>query len=243
MSESKKYLQEVIGDLEEVAEKQTKALEEAGKLIADACEAGGRFYTFGTGHSHLIAEEIYARAGGLAWVKAILPTELMVLDMVKKSTALERLEGYAEKILELYRVEGKDVMLIISNSGRNAVPVEMALAAKEKGCKVIAITSLKHTKAVASRHSSGKKLYQIADVVLDNLAVPGDARHHIEGFENPVGATSDVVGIALAQAMVVEAVDEMVRRGMNPPVFKSSNMDGADEYNNKLFDKYFGYIK
>lgn len=145
--------------------------------MSETCAADGRIYVFGSGHSHMIAEELYARAGGLALVKAILPQELMLIDFPTKSTFIKRLSGYAAPLLDLYRLEAKDVLLVISNSGRNPVPVEMAMAARNKGAKVIAITSLAHSKSCLARHASGLRLFETADVVLDNHVPAGDAKN------------------------------------------------------------------
>ncbi len=243
MSVAVDYLTHVKGILEKTILTQEEHLAKAAGLVADSCINGGRFYVFGSGHSHMVAEEIYIRAGGLAYVKAILPPELMLHEMPNKSTYLERLEGYADAMLNLYKVDEKDTIMIISNSGRNAVPVEMALGAKARGCGVIAMTSLEHSRNTDSRHKSGKKLYEIADVVLDNGACKGDAGFYIEGFDVPTGPTSDSIGTALAQALIAQTIHNLVQKGVTPPVFKSSNIDGADEYNDALFDKYYGYWK
>lgn len=243
MNTAKKYLEHVQSILTKTINTQEDNLAEAAKLVTESCLKGGRFYVFGSGHSHMVAEEIYIRAGGLAYVKAILPPELMLHEMPNKSTWLERLDGYSLAMLKLYKVGPDDTIMIISNSGRNAVPVEMALGAKEIGCKVIAMTSMQHSTNTTSRHKSGKKLYEIADVILDNGACKGDAGFYIDNFDVPTGPTSDSIGIALAQALIAETIDNLVKAGHNPPVFKSSNVDGADDYNDELFDKYYGYWK
>ncbi|MEG1301253.1 MAG: SIS domain-containing protein [Erysipelotrichaceae bacterium] len=243
MSVAKDYLKYVAKILDETIETQDKPIEQAAEYVSESCANGGRFYVFGSGHSHMVAEEIYIRAGGLAFVKAILPPELMLHEMPNKSTYLERLDGYSKAMLNLYKVEAKDTIMIISNSGRNAVPVEMAIEAKKIGAKVIAMTSMKHSTQTTSRHISGKKMYEVADVVLDNGAAKGDAAFCIEGLDTPTGPTSDSIGIALAQALIASSIDKLIKKGINPPVFKSSNVDGADEYNNELFDKYYGYWK
>lgn len=243
MSVIKDYLNYVSDILEKTKQTQEDNIYKAAQFVTDSCIKGGKFYVFGSGHSHMVAEEIYIRAGGLAYVKAILPPELMLHEMPNKSTYLERLAGYSEAMLKLHKVDKNDTLMIISNSGRNNVPVEMALAAKELGCKVIALTSLAHSMNTTSRHLSGKRLYEIADVVIDNGAAIGDAAFAIEGLETPTGPTSDGTGVIIAQALIAQIIDNLVKAGIQPPVFKSSNIDGADEYNAALFDEYYGYWK
>lgn len=243
MSVAGDYLKYISKILEETIKTQCENIEKASKYVSESCLKGGRFYVFGSGHSHMVAEEVYIRAGGLAYVRAILPPELMLHEMPNKSTYLERLDGYSEAILNLYKVDENDTLMIISNSGRNNVPVEMALEAQKRGTKVIALTSLKHSMNTTSRHKSGKKLYEVADVVIDNGAPKGDAAFEIQGLDTPTGPTSDAIGIAIAQSLIAQVIDNLIIRGHKPPVFKSSNVDGADNYNNELFDKYYGYWK
>ena len=229
--------------LQEILEHEMPNIQKAADFVTESCKNGGKFYVFGSGHSHMIAEELYLRAGGLALVHAILPPELMLHEMANNRTYLERIEGYSQALVELYRVEAKDTIMVISNSGRNAVPVEMCLAAKAKGAKVIAMTSMKHSTDCTSRHSSGKKMYEIADVTIDNCADKGDAAFPIEGLDSCIGPTSSISGITIAQALVCQVVDNLVKLGMDPPVFKSSNVDGGDAHNNRMFDTYYGYWK
>ena len=235
---SARYLESACENLNRVLREETGNIERGSKLLFESYQNGGHFYAFGTGHSHMIAEELYTRAGGYAPVRAILPPEFMLHEMVNKSTHLERLSGYAAHLLDLYNVQSADVLLIISNSGRNAVPVEMAMLAKEKGCGVIAITSVAHSRSVAPRAGIGKKVFELADVVLDNKAVPGDAGFAISGLDTLMGPTSTITGAALVNALVISFVKKLVDSGIEPPVFKSSNLDGADKYNKYLFDTF-----
>jgi|SRR5690625_113705 len=239
----KKYFDYLNTIFNEVIENEIEQIHEAAKLVAESCEKNGRFYVFGSGHSHMIAEEVYLRAGGLAWVKGILPGELMLHEMPNKSTYLERLEGYGESLLKLYEIDKNDTLLIASNSGRNNVPVEMALKAKELGVKVISLSSVEKNREIPSRHKSKLKINDIADISIDNRAPKGDAGFEIEGLDTAVGASSTFTGVAIVQGIVTHAIELMVEKGIKPPVFKSSNVDGADSYNSELFDKYYGYWK
>lgn len=224
--------------LEKAVLNQQENIMKAAQLVKQSILAGGRFYVFGSGHSHMIAEELYNRAGGLALIKAILEPSLMLHEEPNKSTYLERLDGYASVLLTLKEVGSKDTIMIVSNSGRNAVIVEMALKARELGASVIAMTSMQHSSQVSSRHSSGKRLFEAADVILDNGAEMGDAAFQVKGLETPTGPTSSFAGIALAQTLLVAVLHELVEAGVEPPVFRSSNLDGADQYNDRLFKTY-----
>ena len=238
-----RYFEHAQKKLQEVLEKEMPNIQKAAELVTESCVKGGRLYVFGSGHSHMIAEELYQRAGGLALVHGILPGELMLHEMTGKSTLIERMEGYAEALVELHKVDEKDTMLVISNSGRNAVPVEMCLAAKAKGAKVIALTSMRHSSGCTSRHSSGKKMYEIADVTIDNGAASGDAEFYVDGLDVPMGPVSTITGVTIAEALSCQVAANLVKLGIEPPVFRSSNVDGGDAYNKWMFEKYYGYWK
>jgi uncharacterized phosphosugar-binding protein len=160
------YSQKIHAILDKIVETQTGQIEKAAQLVADTVARDGIIYTFGTGHSHVIAEDVAYRAGGLVPVDAILEPSLTGHEKVMQSEYMERVEGMAEVILNYYEISPKDALIIISNSGRNAAPIEMAQGAHKRGVSTIAVTSLAHSQGTTSRHSSGEKLYQIADIVI-----------------------------------------------------------------------------
>lgn len=240
MTASEAYLRNVIALLQK--EISDPKLEAAACLIADRLGAGGLLYTFGTGHAHLLSEEIFYRAGGMTRVYPILEDKLMLHLSASESTRHERREGYAEEILARYPLCEKDVLIVFSNSGRNAVPVEMALAAQARGAKVIALTSLKHSAASSPRNRAGKRLFEVADLVLDNQGELGDAC-----VETPsglrVGPTSTAVGAAMLQAIVCRVQELCAAEGKPLEFFSSSNVDGGDAINQRYIDEMKPVVK
>jgi uncharacterized phosphosugar-binding protein len=237
------YMRAVQSLLERIVDTQADKIEQAAEIVANAIAQDGILYTFGTGHSHVIAEDVAYRAGGLAPVDAILEASLTGHEKVRQSEFMERVEGMAEVILNYYEVTPQDALVVISNSGRNAAPIEMAELARGRGIPVIAITSLSHSQGTTSRHSSGKKLYQVADVVIDNLCPKGDALIQLEGVAVPVGASSGVAGMFIMHAIIVQAAQDLLERGIQPPVTMSGNLDQSNEYNRALLDRYKHRIK
>jgi uncharacterized phosphosugar-binding protein len=221
---AKRYFAEVYRLLEEAERSQMDPIMRAGQVIARAIAQGGALHIFGTGHSHMFAEEIYVRAGGLTCINAILEPSLMLHENPARSTELERREGLAAEILAEHDLRAGDVLVVVSNSGRNPVPIEAALYGKERGLVVIALTSLTHSRAVRSRHASGRRLFEVADVVLDNGGQPGDAVLEIEGLPTRACPTSTVVGVTILNAVVAATVEELLRRGISPPLLVSSNV-------------------
>lgn len=200
-------------------------------------------YLFGTGHSHMLAEELFYRAGGLVRIQPILDEPLMLHESATESTVYERRQGLADSLFFEYGLKKGDVIVIISNSGRNGVIVDMALLCKEKGLTVIALTNLKHTYSGESRHKSGKRLCEIADIVLDNYGCVGDASLNIEGVSGKICPTSTVTGSLILNAVVARAIELCAEEDFFPDCFVSANVDGGDEINNKLAEKYKKEIK
>lgn len=237
MTFQEKYHAYVNETLSAVWNDNQKEIEQAAHILYDA-ECGGHcIYTFGTGHSHMLGQDIYARAGGFAKIKPIVEIELTLATHPTKSTQIERLAGYADVLEQLYHVKEGDVIIAASNSGRNALVIEYLLRMKQKGARIVAITSLCHSQKVKSRHESGKKLCDIADVVLDNKAPYGDASIALNETVS-MGPVSTLSGCFLSQCIVGRMAELLIQDGRDVPVFRSSNADGADEYNQELFDRY-----
>ena len=237
------YAERARGLIDRIVQTQGEAITRAAEMVADTVAVGGVVFTFGTGHSHCIAEDAVYRAGGLVPVDAILEPSLTGTTDVSKSERLERLEGFAPAILDHRRLTSDDLLIVISNSGRNAVPVEMAMEARARGIEVVAVTSLRYAEAVTSRHSSGKKLHEVADVVIDNGTEFGDAELRLEGVSNPVGPMSGIAGMFVIHAIMAGAAEVLLSRGIYPPVWESGNKDGASERNARHMDAYVGRIK
>jgi uncharacterized phosphosugar-binding protein len=188
---------------------------------------------FGSGHSHVLAEEVFSRAGGLIQAKSIVPHELTVdLDM-DKSTLMERTDGLAEIIFATTKIRKADVLILVSNSGRNAVPVQMALGAKQRGIFTIGMTNVNHSQGVSSRDKSGKKLYELCDLVLDTCGPRGDALIQPPGKNYAVAPVSTIVGAVLMEALICAVAETMLSHGVEPPVYQSANIDGNDDYNRR----------
>ncbi|GAA4086456.1 SIS domain-containing protein [Nonomuraea soli] len=221
------YLDAAARIIDRTISTQLEAIEAAGALIAGALAGGHRLWAFGTGHSHLLAEELYARAGGLADVHAVLEPALMLHEGPEKSSALERLPGLARVLIETRDMREGDVVVIASNSGRNAVPVEFAEEWRARGGTVVAITSMAHTASVPSRAPSGRRLCEVADVVIDNGGVPGDALVPIGG--RSAGATSTAIGALIVQAIVCHVAALLDARGLDPGLLRSFNLDPRED--------------
>ena len=237
------YLNNLQKLFSEIIATQSAAIEAAAGAFAAALEKGNNIFLFGTGHSHMLAEELFYRAGGLVNIHPVLETALMLHESASKSTEMERLPGYAKILFESYEMQKGDVIVLISNSGRNGVCVDLALLARTAGLTVIALTNRKHSEAAASRHPSGKKLYEIADIVLDNRGCVGDASIYFEQLGRNACATSTSTGAAILNAVTAGCIEIMLADGFMPEVFSSSNVDGGDEINAAYIEKYRNVIK
>jgi uncharacterized phosphosugar-binding protein len=220
----------VIEDLlKEVEATQSKNITKAGELIAESIMNGGILQAFGSGHSFAAALEITHRAGGLIPAKAIREPA---------GGMYETIEGVGTLFLKRSDIRKEDIVVLISNSGRNPLPIEIALKCKEVGAKIIVVTSLESSKELTSKHSSGKNLWQFGDVVLDNRVMKGDSTVEVPGLPVKVCGTSSVSAAVMLNAAVLEAIQMMVAKGYVPPVYMSQNVDGGAEFNERLSARY-----
>lgn len=234
-----KYLESIVDVLNKIANTQKEKISEASRMVSDVIKNDGIIYIFGCGHSHLIALDCFYRAGGLANVGAMLDTDLMLHNGAAKSSKMEKMSGIAEAIFERYCIKDKDMLIVVSTSGKNAVPVEMAQIASKKGIKNIAVTS--------SAYFSDKKdmplLYECADMFIDNCVPHGDAIIDVSGAETKMGSLSTIAGSFILQTILMEGADISGKNGALLPVYMSGNVEGGAEFNKKLIKEYMPRIK
>lgn len=224
-----KFLYELDKIISAIKATQGENIKAAGTLICNSIMDGGILQAFGSGHSYAGALEISGRAG------ALIPSKAMEEPA---NGDYETIEGVGKKYMEKSDVCPKDIFVIISNSGRNPLPIEVAEFIKQKGNKIIAVTSLAVSKEMTSRHSSGKKLYDFADVVLDNCGVYGDAAVQMDGLSTKICGTSTITDAILLNCMMCEAVEQMLAKGYIPPIYTSLNVDGGVKANKRDIERY-----
>lgn len=222
---------------------QGEKIRQAAAICAASIMAGGVVHVFGAGHSRAFGMELSGRAGGLVpmhvfGLEEVAPPGQKGLELLD----LERSPETAHRLLALFPKQKADCFLIASNSGRNGCPVELALEVQRWGHKVITVTSLAHASSFASRHPSGKRVFELADVVIDNGAPAGDALLEVPGMDERICAISSVTGALIAQALTAETIRLIRAGGMEPPVYVSANVDGADAHNARLEERYRGRI-
>ena len=235
---NKDYLNNIFSLLKNLENTQEETVDRVAAVCAECIEKGGLLYFFGTGHSHMICEEPFYRAGGLACVYPILETDLMLHEGASKSSGYERLEGLGNLVVSNANLGSGDVLFIASNSGRNCAVIDAAMEAKKRGAITVAITSMDHTTKVTSRHSSGLNLYQVCDYVLDNGGELGDASVELVGLGQKIAPTSSVLDITLVNLILVNTVELLLKKGIKPPVFMSANTDAGDKLNRDVLKTY-----
>lgn len=217
---------------------EAETIELAAQYCSHSVQKHRVIHIFGCGHSQMFAMEGFYRAGGLVPVNALLIPHLALFPKAKLSTLQERVEGFANKYLDLEKTSPDDTMIIVSVSGRNACVIDMAMEAKRLGMKVIAITSKEFSSTVSSRHSSGKKLMDLADVVIDLKCIKGDACLTMPQLPQKCIGTSTVLGMVIINSIIARTIELCLENGFVPPVYVSSNLDEGDAINDKYITEY-----
>ncbi|MEV5317056.1 SIS domain-containing protein [Streptomyces sp. NPDC052687] len=235
-----RYLDAAIGLLRRIRDEEATSIAAAGTLLADTVTAGGRLFAFGAGHSSLAAQDLVYRAGGLALMNLLAVPGVVGVDVMPATlgSALERVDGLAAAVLDSSPLRAGDALVIISLSGRNALPVEMAINARALGIHVIGVTSVAYATQTGSRHSSGTFLKDHCDIVLDSKIAVGDAELTLDSVPAPFAPASTVVTTALLQAVMATAAGTLAERGIEPPLLRSGNVDGGHEWNGRILEEY-----
>ena len=231
------YYDNIKRTLEAIFQTEQDKIDQAGELLARTLKEDGLLYVFGCGHSHMLAEELFYRAGGLAAVYPIFETAAMLHEGAAKSSQIERMSGYAPHVLRRYPISDKDCLLISSTSGINPFGIEIAQGARERGAKVIGISSSAYL-SKPSRHSEGKHLPDVCDLCIDNHVPEGDASVSVRADGTKAGPLSTIATLSIANAIVLTACEKLTAQGIEPEVFRSGNCPGTDEYNARILDAY-----
>jgi uncharacterized phosphosugar-binding protein len=243
MQYAERYFKAIDNMINRVWENQREAMERAVRVMTETAASGKLIHIFGAGHTQILSLETWFRAGQPACISPIFDEGLFPHNGPQKGSALEKLEGYGKIIFMNHDVRSGEVIIVVSNSGRNPAPIEIALTAKERGLTVIGITSMDYTTRVASKHSSGKRLFEIADIVIDNGGPEGDAVIKLKGMEQKVGPSTTITNVLIVNALFVQMAADLHARGIEPPVFTSANLDVSLEKNDLLVERYKSRIK
>ena len=242
------YLDATIELLKKVESEQRENIDKAAVLMVEAIEQDRLIHVYGGGgHTTLVMGEMFFRAGGLANINPIMEIGLSVFNQALKYLELERCVNYGRSIMKYYRLQPDDVLIIFHNIGINAATIDAAMEAKENGVKIIAVSSSLWQNDMPSdhfiRHPSGKNLFELADVCIDDYNEIGDCVVKVPGFDTPIAANSNVIDFCIAHLLEIAAVRQCVAKGVKPPVWSSANAPGGDELNAQYVEKYSPRVK
>ena len=242
------YYKEVIGIITDIHENEKERILQCARVVADQVKEDRLVHIWGPGgHSNLAAMEVFFRAGGLMHVSAILNQETMLNEGAMKSMQVERLPGYGRIVVNDYGIGKGDLLIVVNAYGINSATIDAALTAKENGATVIGICSHEHARNTppdhVARHPSKKNLQDVVDYTIDCKVKVGDAVLELPGFEQKIGALSTFANAYVLNAMVVEAINMLVEDGVNPPVWRSGNCTGGDEWNNQFIQRFRGAVR
>ena len=227
-----KYMDKIKQLLDLVEKEEKKSIKEAIDVLTQAKGLQKRsVYIFGASHAGILAEEMYYRAGGMMTINAIFGREVMLdRSPITFTSQMERLEGYGTDS-KTVSFKNQDVLILHSVSGRNPIIIDLALAAKAKGVKIISLTNVQYSRSVTSRHSSGKRLFEVSDIVIDNHGDIGDACCELTGIVQKAGPSSTVIGAAILNTIIVEVCEQLIANGIkHPPIFYSANLAIGGRY-------------
>ncbi len=242
MAKLNEYAGLVSEKIKGLAEREASQISKLSQELFESFEGGGVWHLFGTGHSHMALEEAFHRAGGLIPVNPWLEEIFMPHAGPSRNGPLERATGLAEIFFNVYKPKSRESLTIISNSGINATSVEMAMIAQQNGCKVSCITNVEHAKNTKSRHATGKKLFELCDLVIDTGGVVGDAAISVPGLDVKTGAMSSILSCTVINMIVIGVCEKYSHHGKVAPIYQSANTPGGDERNKKLEAQYRGRI-
>lgn len=244
---AEQYWEQLKAIIDRTVTEQKEKIEKAAELLADTIAAGKNVWAFGATHSSIMVQELTYRAGGLATINPLFAPGLAVSARpVTLSSKMERIADYGAVLVREHGISSGDCVLVFSTSGRNAVPVDVALTAKEQGARVIAFVSLTYARSVPSRHPSGKNLADLdLDLVLDNGAPAGDALMTVTSPTDTVevGPVSTISSCTLVDMIVVETTRLLAAKVDMIPVFRSGNAEGGDMHNERVLQTYKDRIK
>jgi len=231
------YFRHVQQGLDQILLQEIDSLRLAASKVAETIRRDGIIHLFGCGHSHMMAEELFYRAGGLACIHPVFVEPLMLHEGATRASQLEREDGLGEQIVRDLDICKRDLFIVISTSGRNSVPIDVALSAKKKGCFVLGLTSFDY-RNLESRHKSGLHLADAVDLAIHNHVPRGDAALTHKDVITPFSPVSSIYNIAILHSIFAQAIVELAEERENPPIFVSGNVDGADQHNRQLVNMY-----
>jgi uncharacterized phosphosugar-binding protein len=242
-----KYYSVMMDIVKKTEDTQEENILKAADILTECTKKGGIIHLFGSGHSGLVTEDVFWRAATLANLHAIFEPSVAGINEITKSGYMEKIEGMGQVLMNYQRINPPDVMICISNSGNNAITVDVAIAAKQRGLKVIVLTNVEYSDFLTTQHSSGKKLKDFADVVINNCSAIGDCAVKLDGMDMKMEATSTIPCVFLLNALLVQTCDNLLKQGITPDVYYNGHMTyevpEAKEHNDKLMDKYFYKIR
>jgi len=242
------YLDATVALMRKIEAEQRENIEKAADLMVGAIAADRLIHVYGGGgHTTLVMGEMFFRAGGLANINPIMETGLSVFNQALKYLELERCVNYGRSIVKYYRLEPDDVLIIFHNIGINPATIDAALEAKEHGVKIIGVSSSRWQEQMPPdhfiRHPSKKNLFDLADVCIDDMNEVGDCVVRVPGFDTPIAPNSNLIDFFIAHRLEIETVKRCVARGIEPPVWRSANAPGGDEFNAQYVAKYWPRVK